>query len=614
MRLIVVGIFFLSSFFSLAKDPAEEIAEVEERLLKMAPAINDLAKSMSERGLEALVERYYSGAAVNEPKKLGDPEVEEKFPRWKSRQLEWKMPKNEGRTFKKGERVPFAWLSDLLPATGKVKIKTYNGAMVPFQNTFIFQTHHRIIFSSKPGEAMGEVTAEVTFDWGSDGNQLLIIRSKLLSVKATLSESKKPLLASEVLREVIPNDDLYEELRRCRHQEFLRPMFQSPMDLRLITFPEFPHDYLKDLTLEAGEQHPSVSVVDLNQDGYDDIYVMRRWGENQLLINQRDGTFSEEAGKYGLAVDGHCTCALFLDFDNDGDQDVFIGRTLERSMLMENIEGVFSDVGFKVRGTSLPYLVSSAAAADYDGDGLLDLYLGTYFGHTQARSEGWEERFVEEKDREEYRKRAAENTDLYYDFVAPPNLLLRNVGGCRFEVAKENDQVKIWRATLQPTFSDWDLDGDQDLLVTNDFGPDIMFRNDPGEGRRNFVEVTAEAAPQVHTNYFGMGGSWGDYNGDGQFDLYLSAMFSKAGTRITGRLGEFNLRARQSTLGNFLLAGRNGKLTRTSGSGPGEHRVHQVGWSWGGQFFDPDNDGHLDIYAPTGYFTPPPEYSSEVDF
>ena len=89
-----------------------------------------------------------------------------------------------------------------------------------------------------------------------------------------------------------------------------------------------------DLTLEAGEQHPSVSVVDLNQDGWDDIYVMRRWGPNQLLVNQKNGTFSEEAEKYGLAIDGHCTCALFLDFDNDGDQDVFIGRTLERSILM----------------------------------------------------------------------------------------------------------------------------------------------------------------------------------------------------------------------------------------------------------------------------------------
>ena len=80
MRLIVVGFLILTAIFSRAKDPAEEITEVEERLLKMAPAINDLAKQMSVRGLEALEERYYSGAGVSEPVELGKPDKEDEFP------------------------------------------------------------------------------------------------------------------------------------------------------------------------------------------------------------------------------------------------------------------------------------------------------------------------------------------------------------------------------------------------------------------------------------------------------------------------------------------------------------------------------------------------------
>jgi hypothetical protein len=599
-----------------SSDPAANITEVEERLLKMAPYFNEFAKDLSTRGIEAAAARTYPSAPLLEPADLGPASSDTPVKGWDSTLSRWTgLETSPARPYEPGKSRPLGWLDRLIPATGAVQIKTFDGELVPQGETFLFRTHHKFIINAKAGAPLANATITLDLDWGSDGKQLLIIRWKVFAVDLIRSVRTQPLLATDALEAAIPSAQTLADLRECRHDTYLRAMFKNPTDLRKIELEGFPAKYLQHLTAESGEQHPGVSVVDINRDGFDDIYLMRRWGPNRLLVNQRDGTFKEEAAKYGLAIEDVCTCAIFADFDNDGDADVFIGRTLERSVLMENKDGRFEDTSHQVHGTRLPYLVSSAAAADYDGDGLIDLYLGTYFGHTQGRKEGWEREFLEPEDREEYLRRSKVNTDLFYDFVAPPNMLLRNKGAGRFELAPENEETKLWRATLQPTFADWDNDGDQDLLVTNDFGPDVMLRNDPGQGRRHFVNVTTELAPYVHTNYFGMGGSWGDYDNDGNLDLYLSAMFSKAGTRITGRLKGYDVRARQSALGNLLLRGTgDGHLVKTSGQEPGQHPVDQVGWAWGGQFFDPDNDGHLDLYCPTGYFTPPKEYSTEVDY
>src|SRR6185295_539112 len=96
-------------------------------------------------------------------------------------------------------------------------------------------------------------------------------------------------------------------------------------------------------TVQAHDRHPSVSVTDINRDGYDDLYVMPELGTNQLFVNQRDGTFRDEAARYGLDVKDHCSSAIFADFDNDGDLDLYLGRTLRPSMFLENRDGKFVD-------------------------------------------------------------------------------------------------------------------------------------------------------------------------------------------------------------------------------------------------------------------------------
>ena len=110
-----------------------------------------------------------------------------------------------------------------------------------------------------------------------------------------------------------------------------------------------------------------------------------------------------------------------------------------------------------------------------------------------------------------------------------------------------------------------------------------------------------------------MGASWGDYDGDGLLDLYVTNMSSKAGRRITKAMGPFGDRFAPMARGNSLFRQVGGKFVRESGTVPDKLPVELAGWGWGSQFLDIDNDGDLDIFAPSGYYTAPPAVRLPVD-
>ena len=85
---------------------------------------------------------------------------------------------------------------------------------------------------------------------------------------------------------------------------------------------QLPHPYFAPI---SANQKEGIAVADVNGDGFDDIYITMRLGKNMLLVNQGDGTFLEQAASFKLDLPGHTTCALFADFDNDGDQDLLVG-------------------------------------------------------------------------------------------------------------------------------------------------------------------------------------------------------------------------------------------------------------------------------------------------
>ena len=120
-------------------------------------------------------------------------------------------------------------------------------------------------------------------------------------------------------------------LRRSQHYEATVDYYRGGMK-------KLPHPYFAPISVNQKE---GLAVADVNGDGFDDIYITVRIGKNMLLINHGDGTFTEEAASYHLDLPGHTTCALFADFDNDGDLDVMLGRSLLRTSYLENRGGVF---------------------------------------------------------------------------------------------------------------------------------------------------------------------------------------------------------------------------------------------------------------------------------
>ena len=236
--------------------------------------------------------------------------------------------------------------------------------------------------------------------------------------------------------------------------------------------------------------HPGLAVVDIDRDGFDDLYAMARWGENMLFRNRGDGTFDEIAATVGLNIESHTAAAVFADFDNDGDADVFLGRTLAPSIYLVNEDGIFVDRSDELIIGPVPKLVTSVNAVDYDGDGLLDLYLSTYGARLidPGRRLEFMAGYIPEGDRATVTALLnSEDAHLIINRYGPPNVLLRNLGHGRFEVADQPAALRVYRNTFQSTWADYDGDGDQDVYVANDFAPNNLFRND-GHGR--FTDVT----------------------------------------------------------------------------------------------------------------------------
>ena len=229
------------------------------------------------------------------------------------------------------------------------------------------------------------------------------------------------LLFVEALDQALPETDDLRRARRSLHEEVTMRYYEAGAR-------KPPFKYFAPISANL---KPGLSVVDVDGDGLDDLYVTVRLGKNQLLLNRGDGTFEEAAARFGLDIPGHSTSAIFADFDNDGDPDLMLARSLARSMYLENQDGRF--VHRPDAAASLPYLAVSTSASDYNGDGLLDVYISTYrpavledivsrpslhdgglgpMGGVARTAREWPDQFLDaDQAREYYRQHAESNKD-----------------------------------------------------------------------------------------------------------------------------------------------------------------------------------------------------------
>ncbi len=161
----------------------------------------------------------------------------------------------------------------------------------------------------------------------------------------------------------------------------------------------------EDITKQSGtttnQWISGVTMVDVNNDGWLDIYAcssgprqLKQSKRNLLFMNQKNGTFKESAKEWGVDDGGNATCATFFDYDNDGDLDFYLGNHADQFFsnintrftptlnmdefnqqhFFRNDGNKFTDVSEKAGVVKMGYCLS-AAAADYNNDGLTDLYV-----------------------------------------------------------------------------------------------------------------------------------------------------------------------------------------------------------------------------------------------
>jgi tetratricopeptide (TPR) repeat protein/peroxiredoxin len=335
--------------------------------------------------------------------------------------------------------------------------------------------------------------------------------------------------------------------------------------------------------------HNGVSVGDIDDDGFDDLYVCQPAGlPNRLYRNRGDGTFEDITKASGLGLLENTACALFADFDNDGRQDLVVVRTSGPLLFVNQGGGKFRQKPDAFRFANPPRgTFTGAAAADYDRDGWLDIYFCLYL-------------YYQGTDQYKY-------PSPYYDAEnGPPNFLMRNQkdGTFRDVTAETGLDKNNTRYSFCCGWSDYNGDGWPDLYVVNDFGRKNLYRNN-GDG--TFTDVAPQAG--VEDVGAGMGVCWLDYDNDGVEDLYVANMWTAAGMRIsTQEIFQKNapekVRAlyRQHAMGNSLFRNTGGEPFQDQSAVAG---VEMGRWAWSSDAWDFDHDGFPDLYVANGMVSGP---------
>jgi hypothetical protein len=318
----------------------------------------------------------------------------------------------------------------------------------------------------------------------------------------------------------------------------------------------------KEIDLSIEPPIPSLSAIDINEDGWTDLFITTNKGKpNLLYINHNGKYFTEEAAAYGLAdlnKESAPSFALWGDFNNDGKTDLLFARNGCHGFFLGNGKGKFEEHSEWLNGyCSRPDGVNTA---DMYRHGKLDLVFGNYLPAPG-----------------EHAADALWMTNTRYDnSTGGKNQLLKNDG--HSFVLEKNANFLTRSYTHNVGIADINLDGLPDIFFANDYAHDEMFLN---KGDGFFTDVTNEYIPREVHGLAGMNTEFFDFNEDGLLDLYVTNIFKPPFNR------HFNLLWKKKADNTFE------NVSTDVGTA-------KCGFSWGAKFADIDNDGEPDLLVVNG--------------
>lgn len=327
--------------------------------------------------------------------------------------------------------------------------------------------------------------------------------------------------------------------------------------------------------------------ADVDNDGDVDLYVVNIPGPlkqdgnpappgptNVLYRNNGDGTFTDITEMAGVGHRGYGMGCVFADYDGDGAIDLYVTNYGANVLYHNNGDGTFRDVT-GTAGVECELWSTGAAFADVDGDNDLDLYVCNYVTYDLEKLE----RMKEESLQSGKPVPSALNPHV---FEPQDNVFYRNNGNGTFtDVTAEVGIAAPGGRSMQAIFSDLDADNDLDLYVANDTSVNYTYRND---GSGVFTDVSAESWAADFRG--SMGVTAGDYDGDGDVDLFMSHWVDEENALYRNLLAE----DADAEHIRFVDESYTAMLA--------EESIKEIGW--GTAFFDYDNDGDLDIFVTNG--------------
>jgi hypothetical protein len=349
---------------------------------------------------------------------------------------------------------------------------------------------------------------------------------------------------------------------------------------------------LDNILPEIAAEGASVSVVDYDHDGWDDLYVTNSGvgSKNRLYHNNHDGTFTDVAEQVGLADlnqpgTGVCMGAVWGDYDNDGYEDVLVYKW-GRPMLFHNDAGKhFTDVTDKA-GMPAHLNANSAIWVDYDNDGHLDLLIAGYY--------------PDDADLFHLKDTKMMPASFEYAENGGRKCLLRNMGDGTFKDVTAQAGLSSHCWTLAVAAADLRGTGYPDLFFADDYHTSTLYANQNGKSFKDVSKQTLYWDPLGPGPKSGMNICFGDILNQGKLAAYVSNITEPG----------------QLTQGNNLWVPKEG----TSGDRlqyqevAKEMGVQLGGWSFGAQFGDLNNDGNLDLYATNGFYSGKRDESYWYDF